>query len=176
MNYGSIPHKLVYKKRRLFVCLFVYSRLSNFQLSSGCHHYRWQGCKLDLCLALVDFSNEGSFSCHTYCDIGPQFIRSHQKDRHPRPTEGFEPGTQGSPLRQAGRKENLKKWAIQMYTRWHVQYESFFSSTFTFTYISMKWNLLVKRMVASRERIALILPKYIFKNQIYFFYCIYVSF
>jgi hypothetical protein len=28
--------------------------------------------------------------------IGLQFIRSHPKDRHQRPTEGFEPLTQGS--------------------------------------------------------------------------------
>jgi hypothetical protein len=26
-------------------------------------------------------SREGSLSCHTYCDTGPRFIRSHPKDR-----------------------------------------------------------------------------------------------
>jgi hypothetical protein len=51
---------------------------------------------LDVCLALMPLSSEGSFTCHTYCDKGSQFIRSHPKDRHPRPTVGFEPGTQGS--------------------------------------------------------------------------------
>jgi hypothetical protein len=43
------------------------------------------------------FSGEGSFSCHTYCDTGPRFIRSYPKDRYPSPTVGLEPGTQGSP-------------------------------------------------------------------------------
>jgi hypothetical protein len=27
-------------------------------------------------------SREGSLSCHTYCDNGPQFLQSHSKD-HP---------------------------------------------------------------------------------------------
>jgi hypothetical protein len=39
------------------------------------------------------FSSEGSFSWHTYYDMGPWFIRSHPKDRHQRPTVGFEPRT-----------------------------------------------------------------------------------
>ena len=30
---------------------------------------------LDLCLALTAFSSEGSFTCHTYCDTGPPFLR-----------------------------------------------------------------------------------------------------
>ena len=38
---------------------------------------------------------QGLLSCHTYCDTGPRFIRSHPKDRHLRPTVGFEPPTQG---------------------------------------------------------------------------------
>jgi hypothetical protein len=39
-------------------------------------------------------SREGSLSCHTY--YVPRFIRSHPKDRHLRPTVGFESRTQGS--------------------------------------------------------------------------------
>jgi hypothetical protein len=35
---------------------------------------------LDLCLALTAFSSEGSFTCHTYCDTGPPFLRSYPKD------------------------------------------------------------------------------------------------
>jgi hypothetical protein len=31
-----------------FVYLFVYSRMRNFHLSGGCHHYWWQGCKFRL--------------------------------------------------------------------------------------------------------------------------------
>jgi hypothetical protein len=47
-----------------------------FQLSGGCR-------------------SEGSFTCHTFCDTGPQFIviRSHLKDRNLCPTVGFEPVT-----------------------------------------------------------------------------------
>jgi hypothetical protein len=35
---------------------------------------------LDLCLALTAFSSERSFTCHTYCDMGPPFLRSYPKD------------------------------------------------------------------------------------------------
>jgi hypothetical protein len=31
---------------------------------------------LDLCFELTAFSSEGSFTCHTYCDTGPPFLRS----------------------------------------------------------------------------------------------------
>jgi hypothetical protein len=51
---------------------------------------------LDLSLALMAFSSKGSFTCHTYCDTQHWFIRSHPKDRYPRPTMGFEPAMQGS--------------------------------------------------------------------------------
>jgi hypothetical protein len=52
-----------------------------------------RAANLDLCLALMNFSKEGSFSCHSYCDIGPRFMKSHPKDWHPRPTMGFKPWT-----------------------------------------------------------------------------------
>jgi hypothetical protein len=55
----------------LFICFWVARAI--FQLSGDCHHYR-------LCLALTAFSSEGSFTCHTYCDKGPPFLRSYQKD------------------------------------------------------------------------------------------------
>jgi hypothetical protein len=35
-----------------------------------------RAANLDLCLALTAFSSEGSFTCHTYCDTGPPFLRS----------------------------------------------------------------------------------------------------
>jgi hypothetical protein len=36
---------------------------------------------LDLvCLALTAFSSESSFTCHTYCDTRPPFLRSYPKD------------------------------------------------------------------------------------------------
>jgi hypothetical protein len=36
---------------------------------------------LGLCSTLRPFSREGSLSCHTCCDTGPRFFRSHPKDR-----------------------------------------------------------------------------------------------
>jgi hypothetical protein len=39
-----------------------------------------KAAKLDVCLALTAFSSEGSFTCHTYCDAGPPFLRSYPKD------------------------------------------------------------------------------------------------
>jgi hypothetical protein len=81
----------------MFVCLLVYSGTSNFsaiwRLSplpvTGLQifAYAWHSGPL---------IREGSLSCHTYYDTGPRFLRSHPKDRHLRPTVGFEPPTQGS--------------------------------------------------------------------------------
>jgi hypothetical protein len=39
-----------------------------------------RAANLDLCLALTAFSSESSFTCHTYCDTGPPFLRSYPKD------------------------------------------------------------------------------------------------
>jgi hypothetical protein len=39
-----------------------------------------RAANLDLCLALTAFSSEGSFTCHTYCNTGPPFLRSYPKD------------------------------------------------------------------------------------------------
>jgi hypothetical protein len=38
-----------------------------------------RAANLNLCLALTAFSSEGSFTCHTYCDTGPPFLRSYPK-------------------------------------------------------------------------------------------------
>jgi hypothetical protein len=66
----------------------------------------------------MGFSREGSFTCHTYCETGPRFIRSHLKDWNPRPTVGFEPATQGlsDPLRHAGdfKKVERSKHSLQI--------------------------------------------------------------
>ena len=81
----------------LFVCLFVYSRLSNFSAIRRLSPLPVTGLQI---LAYArrsgPLNREGSLSCHTNCDTGPRFIRSHPKDRHPRPTVGFEPPMQGS--------------------------------------------------------------------------------
>jgi hypothetical protein len=62
------------------VVCFVLSRTSNFsaiwQLFAIA---RDRAANLDLCLALAAFSSEGSFMCHTYCDMGSVF-RSYPKD------------------------------------------------------------------------------------------------
>jgi hypothetical protein len=39
-----------------------------------------RAANLDLCLALTAFSSEVSFTCHTYCDTRPPFLRSYPKD------------------------------------------------------------------------------------------------
>ena len=66
----------------LFVCLFVLSRTSN--ISAICMATVTiagdRAVNLDICLALTAFSDEGSFTCHTYCDMGPLFLRSYPKD------------------------------------------------------------------------------------------------
>jgi hypothetical protein len=75
-----------------------YSRQSNFSATWGCHHTGDRVANLDLCLTHSWFLElKVLFSCHTYCDTGPRFIRSRPRDLHPHPTVGFQPGTQGSP-------------------------------------------------------------------------------
>jgi hypothetical protein len=45
------------------VCLFI-AAWAIFQLTGGCHHYRWNCGKFRcICLPLKAFSNEGSFTC-----------------------------------------------------------------------------------------------------------------
>jgi hypothetical protein len=44
------------------------------------HYCRWRLQNLGLCSALKAFKQGGSLSCHTYCDTGPRFFRSHPKD------------------------------------------------------------------------------------------------
>jgi hypothetical protein len=39
-----------------------------------------RAANLDLCLAFTISSSEGSFTCHTYCDTGPPFLKSYPKD------------------------------------------------------------------------------------------------
>jgi hypothetical protein len=96
----------------VFVCLFVYSRMSNsstiWRLSplpvTGLQIYGYARHSGPL-------SREGSLSCHTYCDTGPRFIRSHLKDRPPRPKVGFEPPTQGSSDLCTRCSNHCAKWA-----------------------------------------------------------------
>jgi hypothetical protein len=69
-------------KWHLFVCLFdcleshkqFFSYLATVTITGD------GAANLDLCLALTTFSSKGSFTCHTYCDTGPLFLRSYPKD------------------------------------------------------------------------------------------------
>jgi hypothetical protein len=45
------------------------------------HHCRLEDCKFRPTCMLSTYScSEGSFMCHTYCDMGPPFLRSYPKD------------------------------------------------------------------------------------------------
>ena len=61
---------------------FTYMETSPLPVK-GCKIWAYVRCSGPL-------SREGSLSCHTCCDMGPRFILSYPKDRHPRPTEGFD--------------------------------------------------------------------------------------
>jgi hypothetical protein len=54
--------------------LLIYVPLKNFSLIWRCHHYRWRAAKFR------PLSREGSLSCRTCSDTGPQIFQS-QKDR-----------------------------------------------------------------------------------------------
>jgi hypothetical protein len=98
-----------------FVCLFVYSRTSSFSAI-----WRLSPLPVTWLQILVyarrsgPLSRDGSLSCHTYCDTGPRFRRSHLKDRHLRPTVGFEPLTQGSSDHCARRSNHCATQAIRL--------------------------------------------------------------
>jgi hypothetical protein len=83
------PQKVISTKPLvLFVCLFI---------AAWAIYFVAHVCKFRPML----FRSEGSFSCDTYCDTGPRFIRSHPKDRHPRPTVGLKPDLCASALTTA---------------------------------------------------------------------------
>jgi hypothetical protein len=63
-----------------------------------------------------------SLSCHTYCDTGPRFKRSHPKDRHVHPTVGFEPPTQGSSDHCAPRSNHCATQATISLLKFDVMY------------------------------------------------------
>jgi hypothetical protein len=64
----------------MFECLLVNSHLNEFfSYPAAVTITGDRAAKLDLCLALVAFSSEGSFTCHTCCDMGPMFLRSFER-------------------------------------------------------------------------------------------------
>jgi hypothetical protein len=81
----------------LGLCLLVCSRLNNFfSFLAAITIAGDRATNLDLWLVHMATSSDGSFSRHTYCNTGPQFMRSYAKDWHPYCTVGFQQGTQGS--------------------------------------------------------------------------------
>ena len=72
---------LVFNRNRLIDWLFVvFHPVENISLILRRHHCWWRAANLDLCLALMAFSSEGYLACHTCCNTGPPFLRSHPKD------------------------------------------------------------------------------------------------
>ena len=57
--------------------LRFYVPLKNISLIWRRHHYRWRAAKFRPMLGAQGLS----LSCHTCCDTGPRFFRSHRKDR-----------------------------------------------------------------------------------------------
>jgi hypothetical protein len=67
----------------VMLCLFVFYFESHEQFFSYLATVTITGdraANLELCLALTTISSEGFFTCHTYCDTGPPFLRSYPKD------------------------------------------------------------------------------------------------
>jgi hypothetical protein len=65
-----------------FVCLFdcfeLHEQFLNYLVAVSLTSD--MPANLDLCLALMAFSSEDSFMCHTYCDMGPPSVSSYPKD------------------------------------------------------------------------------------------------
>jgi hypothetical protein len=71
----------VVEMRIWFICFFVFSRTRNFSAVWRLSPLPVTGLQiLPYARCSVPLSREGSLSCHTYCDTGPRFIRSHPKD------------------------------------------------------------------------------------------------
>jgi hypothetical protein len=67
-----------------FVCLYPSEQV--FSHSADVTFTDDRIADFDLCLACLALSSEGSFTCHTFCDIKARVIQSHTKGRSPRPT------------------------------------------------------------------------------------------
>ena len=55
---------------KIFFYLFVFVPLDHFSLISRSHHYRWRAANFFLSWHSLPMSNEGSLTCHSYCDTG----------------------------------------------------------------------------------------------------------
>jgi hypothetical protein len=55
------------------ICLFVFSYLAVVTIAGD------RAANLDVCLVHTAFRSEGSFACHTYCEMGHPFLGSYPK-------------------------------------------------------------------------------------------------
>jgi hypothetical protein len=69
-------------RARVWVCLFVCfeSHKQFFSYLAAVTITGDRAANLDLCLALAAFSSKGSFTCHTYCNMGPPYLRLYPQD------------------------------------------------------------------------------------------------
>jgi hypothetical protein len=74
---NNSTHVPINKLLCLFVCFEPHEQFFSYLATVTIVGDR--AANLDLCLALTAFSSEGSFTCHTYCDTGPPFLRSYPK-------------------------------------------------------------------------------------------------
>ena len=77
-HYSSGITKNDHKPRKGLVCYESHKQFFSY-LGTVTITGDWTA-NLGLCIALTAFSNVVSFMCHTYCDTGPQFLRSFPKD------------------------------------------------------------------------------------------------
>jgi hypothetical protein len=63
----------IYVHVQRFVCFEPHEQFFSYLAAVTIANDR--AANLDLCLGLRAFSSEGSFTCHTYCDTGPPFLR-----------------------------------------------------------------------------------------------------
>jgi hypothetical protein len=90
----------------------------------------------------------------TYCDTGPRFIWSHPKDRHPRPTVGFEPPTQGSSDHCARRSNHCTTQAVVV-----NKYIVFFVILYPVLSVSVAWfNTFITPGVHSMDQCFILMP------------------
>jgi hypothetical protein len=100
-----------------FVCLFTATR-ANFQLSGGCHHYRWQGCKFRPMLALRAFEQGGVSPTATrdlrlYGLIRKTGTHVPQWDSNPRRKDHQIFGSDGITTAPRRRLSEFETWRVQ---------------------------------------------------------------
>jgi hypothetical protein len=83
-GYNNKPLLLTHNVDTLFVCLYPHELFVSY-LAAG----TISGDRTAI-LAVKAFTRKHSFTCHTCCNTGSQFIRSHLTKRNPCSTVGFD--------------------------------------------------------------------------------------